>query len=100
MAASAAHAPQPGDRPRPLSRDEIAEVLVRRRKRLIRQVPVQIKVARSLTADQREWVVDESTLYLVTVNEGVIEDTDALERAFWKVANLRVRRMFERRYET
>jgi hypothetical protein len=99
MAASAAHSQTPSDRP-PLSRETIAEILVTRRQQLIRQMPQQIRISRGLTNDQREWVVDRATDFLVTQNQGVIADVDALERAFWKAADIRVHRTFEGRYET
>ena len=67
-------APPPPGRSALLSHDEIAEILVTRRERLLRQLPRQIKLARRLTADQREWVVDEATDFLVTQNKGVIAD--------------------------
>src|SRR5688500_5252559 len=75
----------------PLSRDQIANSLIGRRDRLLRQLPRQIKLARRLTLDQHELVVDEATDFLVTQNKGVVADEDALERAFWKAADLRVR---------
>ena len=78
-----------------LSRDQIAESLVSRRNGLLRQLPRQIKLARNLTRDQHELVIDESTDFLVTQNKGVVADEDALERAFWKAADLRVRQMLD-----
>lgn len=84
-----------------LSREEIAERLMRRRDRLIRQVPGQIKIAKRLTQDQCALVVDLATDFLVTENEdGVIADQDALERAFWKAAHLRVWHVLDGRHET
>jgi hypothetical protein len=90
MAAHADRAPTPAPSGS-LSRTEIAEALLCRRDALLRQLPHQIKVARFLNADQREEVIDDSVDYLVTENDGVIADHDALERAFWKVVANRVR---------
>ena len=91
MAAHADRAPSP-ESPDGLSRTEIAESLLTRRDALLRQLLWQIKVSRFLNEDQHESVIDEAVDYLVTQNEGrVIADHDALERAFWKVVDLRVR---------
>lgn len=83
-----------------LDRDTLATLLVGRREQLLQRLPRQVKLARRLTADQREWVIDEAIDFLVTENDRVIADEDALERAFWAVANLRVRRVREGRYDT
>src|SRR4051812_43971825 len=84
MAAHADRAPKP-DPSGALTRGEIAESLLSRRDALLRQLPRQIKLARVLNADDRDWAIDDAIDYLVTENEGgVIADYDALERAFWK----------------
>src|SRR4051794_27508731 len=95
MAARADQSSPPPDEP--LSRDAIAVALLSRRDRLIRQLPRQIRLARQLNAEQHERVIDEAVDYLVTGNEGgVVKDSDALERAFWAVADRRVRHVIDR----
>ena len=75
-------APLPDERRDALSRETIAAMLVTGRDELLRQLPRQITPATSLTTDQREWVIDEATEYVVTQNKGTVADEDALERAF------------------
>lgn len=96
MAAHVDRAPKPGQ---PLTREQIASSLLTRRDALVRQLPRQIKLARLLTADQQDTVIDEAVDYLVTENHGgEIADLEALERAFWKVAFLRVRHAYDGRH--
>jgi hypothetical protein len=99
----AAHAPRSssaGDAPDGYSRETIARVLIGRRSVLVKQLPRQIKLARFIAPDLHEWVVDEAIDWLVTENDGgVIRDNSDLEKAFWKVADVRVRRAHEGRYD-
>src|SRR4051812_7269547 len=80
MAARPDPSPAPnGKRSDELSPAAIAVALTDRRDRLIRQLPRQIKLARRLTDEQLEWVVDESTHYLVVENKDrVIKNAYAL----------------------
>jgi hypothetical protein len=100
MAASAARPASPDEPPTQLSREAIARILVGRRASLIRQLPKRIKLARNVSSDAYEWIVDDAIDFLVTENEdGVIRGMDDLEKAFWKAAHLRVHRAWEGRYD-
>ena len=57
-------------------------------------------MARGLSVDQCELVVDEAIDYLVTEYRRPIEDLAGLERAFWAASALRIRRMHEGRGAT
>src|SRR3954452_24523372 len=98
MAAQTDHARTPG---REWTREEIAVALLSRRDALLRQLPRQIRAARSLTADQQEWVIDDAVDHLVTGNEdGVISDVVSLEKAFWTSAKNRVKHCLDGRHNT
>jgi hypothetical protein len=78
----------------------IAEYLGTRRDRYVKQLPRELSVARGLTDDQVELVIDEAIDYLVTEHDKPILDAASLEKTFWKAASLRARRMHEGRGAT
>lgn len=82
------------------TRDEVAQALVSERDLLIARLPQELSVARGMTRDQRELVVDESIDFLVTEYVHPIHDREHLDRAFWTAAGIRVRRMHEGRGAT
>lgn len=83
-----------------LTKDEIAAALVPRRDRLVAQLPRELAVARGLTADQAELVVDEAIDFLVTQYTVPIHAPDELERAFWAAAAIRAKRTHDGRNAT
>lgn len=80
--------------------DEIAHGLVPRRDHLVDQVPRELAAARGLSRDQWEIAVDEAIDYLVTEFEKPLYDSESLERLFWKVVSLRIKRVHEGRGAT
>jgi hypothetical protein len=93
----AAHARTP---PTGLSPDWIARSLVSRRDRLVVAVPRRVALARRLTRDQHEWIVDDAIDFLVTQFPKPLPGPDDVERAFWKAVNIRVRQVYDGRHET
>jgi hypothetical protein len=83
-----------------LSAAEIASLLVPRRDRLVEQLPRELAVARGLTTDQSELVVDESIDFVVTQLDRPLQDEEAVDRAFWAAAAIRSRRMHDGRHAT
>lgn len=82
------------------SADDIANELVPRRDHLVDQVPRELAAARGLSRDQWEIAVDEAIDYLVTEFDKPLYDSENLERLFWKVVSLRIKRVHEGRGAT
>ena len=82
------------------SREEVAQALVSDRDALVARLPLELARTSGLTRDQRELVVDEAIDFVVTEYSKPIHDREHLERAFWKAAGLRVKRMHEGRGAT
>jgi len=80
--------------------ERIAADLVRRRDRLVDQLPRELAAARGLSRDQCELVIDEAIDYMVTEYAKPITDHEILERAFWATASFRVKRVHEGRGAT
>jgi hypothetical protein len=80
--------------------EQVALALVSRRDRLVSRLPEEIAAARSLSADQRELVIDEALDFVVTEYARPISDDEALERAFWATVSNRVKRAREGRSAT
>jgi hypothetical protein len=103
MAQHAARRHRPSGPPagaRRWSSQQIADALVPRRDRFVTEINRELPMARGLTVDQCELVVDEAIDYLVTEYRRPIEDLAALERAFWAASAFRIRRMHEGRGAT
>jgi hypothetical protein len=83
-----------------LTAEQIASALVPRREKLIDRLPTELAVARGLSRDQAELVVDEAIDYLVTEYEVPIFNAAELERAFWAAAAIRSRRAHDNRAAT
>jgi hypothetical protein len=71
-----------------------------RRDRLVDQMPIELAAARGLTYDERELAVDLAIDYLVTEYDVPIWADDELERAFWKAAGIRIKRIRGGRFAT
>jgi hypothetical protein len=80
--------------------DDIALRLGYRRDRLVDQVPIELAAARGLTYDDWALAVDQAIDYLVTEYDVPIWADDELERAFWKAAGIRIKRLRGGRFAT
>src|SRR4029079_7678636 len=67
---------------------------------LIHRLPRELAIARGLTRDQSELVIDEAIDFMVTEYALPITRDEELERAFWATAGYRVRRIHEGRGAT
>jgi hypothetical protein len=66
----------------------------------VAQLPLELAVARGLSADQAELVVDEAIDYLVTEYTVPFFAGDEVERAFWAAAAIRSKRVHDGRRAT
>lgn len=87
-------------RPTGWNPERLAAVLVSQRDQLVQQLPQELAIARGLSRDQLELVVDESIDYLVTEYGKPIVDWEHVQRAFFAAASIRVRRMRDGRGAT
>jgi DNA-directed RNA polymerase specialized sigma24 family protein len=75
------------------SPEQIADILMPRRDRLVNQVPRELAAARGLSRDQWEVAVDEAIDFLVTEFDKPLRDPESVEAVFWKAVSNRIKRL-------
>jgi hypothetical protein len=77
-----------------------AEHLGSRRDQLVRRLPARIRVARKLTPDVRELVVDDAIEFTALHHETPVPSAQDLERVFWDAALKRAQQAADGRHNT
>jgi hypothetical protein len=77
-----------------------AEQLTRRRAEFLRRLPTRVRIARKLSADVRELVVDAAIEFTALRHSTPVPSTKDLERVFWDAALKRAQQAADGRHDT
>src|SRR4051794_11797879 len=77
-----------------------AEHLARRRDTFVRRLPARIRIARRLTPDLRELVVDDAIEFTALRHGTPVPSAEDLENVFWDAALKRAQQAADGRHDT